>query len=184
MMRRSCWETGQALSAQPTTSLLGDVPQFAAVGDFNGDGLQDLAVANDTSSDVSILLGNGAGGFSAPTNVGAGGNPKWVAVGDFNGDGLQDLAVANFGSDSVSVLLRRCPPAFSIDNVTQNEGAPGIPTSFVFTVTKTGPTTLATSVDFMTQDGTATLADNDYQFNSGTLSFAVGSGDADRNSNR
>ena len=61
-------------------------------------------------------------------------------------------------------------PSFSINDVTMNEGDSG-PTSFVFTVTKTGATGLSSSVQFMTQDGTATLADNDYQMNSGTLNF-------------
>ena len=42
------------------------------MGDFNGDGKQDLAVANFNSNNVSILLGNGAGNFSAATNFGAG----------------------------------------------------------------------------------------------------------------
>jgi hypothetical protein len=58
------------------------------VGDFNGDGKQDLAVA------TGILLGHGTGSFSAPINFDAGDNPHSVAVGDFNGDGKQDLAVA------------------------------------------------------------------------------------------
>jgi hypothetical protein len=44
-------------------------------------------------------------------------------------------------------------------------------TSYTFTVTKTGATDVASSVDFQTQDGTATLADNDYQTNTGTLNF-------------
>ena len=74
----------------------------------------------------------------------------------------------------MSILLRQCPPAFSIDSVTHNEGNVGPPrnTTYIFTVTKTGSTTLNTSVAFTTQDGTATLADNDYQFNAGTLNFA------------
>jgi hypothetical protein len=75
------------------------------VGDFNGDGKQDLAVANAGSNNVSILLGDGAGNFSAPTNFDAGTSPRSVAVGDFNGDGKQDLAVANAGSNNVSILL-------------------------------------------------------------------------------
>src|SRR6266446_5542591 len=50
----------------------GTGPYPVAVGDFNGDGKQDLAVANGSSNNVSILLGNGAGSFSAPTNFGAG----------------------------------------------------------------------------------------------------------------
>ncbi len=60
--------------------------------------------------------------------------------------------------------------SFSIDDVTQNEGNSG-DTSFVFTVTKTGPD--AASVSFTTQDGTA-LAGSDYTANSGTLNFDAG----------
>ncbi len=73
----------------------GDCPSSVAVGDFNGDGKQDLAVANSGSDNVSILLGDGAGNFSAPTNFGVGDLPISVAVGDFDGDGKQDLATAN-----------------------------------------------------------------------------------------
>src|SRR5215831_16859819 len=73
-----------------------------AVGDFNGDGKLDLAVAN-FSGTVSILLGTGTGSFGAKTDFNAGGGDS-VAVGDFNGDGKLDLAVANF-SGTVSILL-------------------------------------------------------------------------------
>ena len=51
-----------------------------------------------------------------------------------------------------------------------NEGNAGV-TNFVFTVTKTGSTDLGSSVSFQTNDGTATLADNDYSSNSGGLNF-------------
>jgi hypothetical protein len=78
-----------------------------AVGDFNGDGHPDLAVANSGSNNVSVLLGNGAGGFApAPGSpVPAGARPAAVAVGDFNGDGKADLAIADQGSNKVTVLL-------------------------------------------------------------------------------
>ena len=86
----------------------GSNPTSAAVGDFNGDGKLDLAVANAGSKNVSVLLGNGDGTFKAPVNFGAPG-PQSVAVGDFNGDGKLDLAVANYGGygnvASVSVLF-------------------------------------------------------------------------------
>ena len=68
-----------------------------AVGDFNGDGKADLAVANYSSNNVSVLLGNGNGTFQATVNYGAGTNPYSVAIGDFNGDGRSDLAVTNGG---------------------------------------------------------------------------------------
>ena len=83
----------------------GTHPSTVAVGDFNGDGVQDLAVANVNSANVSVLLGNGDGTFQVAVNFGAGGRPRSVAVADFNGDGVQDLAVANDGSNNVSVLL-------------------------------------------------------------------------------
>ena len=70
-------------------------PYSVAVSDFNGDGLQDLAVANNRSRNVSVLLGNGDGSFGPAQNLAVGNGPESVAVGDFNGDGVKDLAVAN-----------------------------------------------------------------------------------------
>jgi FG-GAP-like repeat/Carboxypeptidase regulatory-like domain len=57
---------------------------------------------------VSILIGDGAGHFSAPTNFGAGNLPTSIAMGDFDGDGKQDLVVVNILSNNVSILLRDC----------------------------------------------------------------------------
>ncbi|PYJ96801.1 MAG: VCBS repeat-containing protein [Verrucomicrobia bacterium] len=84
----------------------GTNPVSVAVGDFNGDGKLDLAVANQGATPVSnqsrgtlsVLLGNGDGTFQAAVNYDAGTGPASVAVGDFNGDGKPDLAVANTGS--------------------------------------------------------------------------------------
>ncbi len=42
----------------------GTNPWSVAVEDFNGDGIQDLAVVNNGSNNISVLLGNGAGGFA------------------------------------------------------------------------------------------------------------------------
>ena len=46
-----------------------------AIGDVNGDGKPDLAVANYGSNTVSVLLGNGAGGFGAKTDFATGAHP-------------------------------------------------------------------------------------------------------------
>jgi hypothetical protein len=82
-------------------------PYFVAVGDFNGDGIPDLAVTSWNTNSLTILLGNGKGGFTpAPDSpVAVGPRPVSVAVGDFNGDGIPDVAVAGLGSSSVSILL-------------------------------------------------------------------------------
>jgi hypothetical protein len=84
---------------------VGSQPDSVAVGDFNGDGKADLAVANGAGGNVSVLLGNGNGTFQAARTYWAGTNPTSVAAGDFNGDGKPDLAVANPGSNKVSLLL-------------------------------------------------------------------------------
>src|SRR5262245_66439332 len=63
-------------------------PFSVAVGDFNGDGVQDLAVANEDlpsfAGSVSVLLGNGDGTFQAAVSFGAAVNPR--AVARVNGD--------------------------------------------------------------------------------------------------
>src|SRR5439155_15021534 len=80
----------------------GSKPFSVAIGDVNGDGRPDLAVANNFSNTVSVLLGNGAGSFGAKTDFGTGSCPRSVAIGDLNGDGKPDLAAANGGAETAS----------------------------------------------------------------------------------
>jgi len=92
---------------------VGFAPVSVAVGDFDGDGRQDLVTTNASSDNVSVLLGNGAGSFGAATNFSAGFTPVPIAVGDFNGDGKEDLAVGNNNSNNLSVLLGNGTGGFS-----------------------------------------------------------------------
>ncbi len=80
-----------------------------AVGDVNGDGNLDLAVATGYGESVSVLLGKGDGTFSAASDFGVDNFPDFVAMADFNGDGRMDLAVVNGASNSVSILLQPTP---------------------------------------------------------------------------
>jgi uncharacterized repeat protein (TIGR01451 family) len=96
-------ETSTVFPSTPSSTVgVGTMPQGLVTGDFNGDGKIDLAVANNGSNNVTILLGNGDGTFATPgTTVAAGTGANWIAVGDFNEDGKPDLAVANLGSTGV-----------------------------------------------------------------------------------
>ncbi len=90
---------------------VGDRPFSIAVGDFNGDGRSDLAVANLASSEVSILIASGAGRFEPTRQFWVGNGASSIAVGDFNGDDVLDLVLADGSGDSfertnsVAVLL-------------------------------------------------------------------------------
>jgi len=82
-----------------------------AVGDFNADGIPDLAVTNTKDTTVSVLLGDGTGKFHVAESPAVGNGPRFVVVGDFNGDGKLDLANVNTNDNTVSVLLNDVPLA-------------------------------------------------------------------------
>ncbi|HEX4824152.1 MAG TPA: FG-GAP-like repeat-containing protein [Candidatus Polarisedimenticolaceae bacterium] len=84
---------------------VGRAPSGVALGDFDGDGALDLAVANRDSSDVSILLNRGSSGFfPAPGSpIALDESPLSIAAADFSRDGRPDLAIA--GSDGTLTLL-------------------------------------------------------------------------------
>ena len=83
---------------------VGSGPSAVVAGDFNGDGVLDLAVAESNSDDVSVLLNNGNGTFQAPQSYAVGSTPLAIVACDF-GNGHIDLATANSNSNDVSILL-------------------------------------------------------------------------------
>jgi hypothetical protein len=89
----------------------GSTPNHIATGDFNMDGVTDLAVCNTGGSNISVYLGNGTPGapdgtFASPITVTTGTGPNAVNVADWDHDGRPDLVVAsNNTNHSTSVLL-------------------------------------------------------------------------------
>jgi len=81
-----------------------------ATGDFNGDGIPDLAA--EEGGEIETLLGDGHGRFTSAGKVLEGEGPSFsvvlaLAVGDFNGDGFLDLAAPDAFSDNVMIFLGR-----------------------------------------------------------------------------
>ncbi|HXA78287.1 MAG TPA: FG-GAP-like repeat-containing protein [Candidatus Acidoferrales bacterium] len=116
---------GTFVSGSTVPYTVGNAPSFVVTGDFNGDGVTDLAIANSgapstatdgtvvTGNSVSILFGNpnpnqvnaGNGTFTAQTTYAAGTAPTSLAVADFNQDGFPDLAISDSTDNAVTILF-------------------------------------------------------------------------------
>jgi hypothetical protein len=115
----------------PTSYAAGLMPASVATGDFNSDNKIDLAVvtSNNGVQSVSILFGDGAGAFSAPSNVAlTGTTPGNLGVADFNDDGKSDIAIGRPQSNDVAILLGNGAGNFNLFTVPVAESTqtPGI----------------------------------------------------------
>ena len=125
---------------------VGTDPRGIAVGDFNGDGNMDIAIANFGSSNVTLLLGDGTGNFVTKSSTVVGALPLAIVAADFNGDGKADLAIPSAGSNTVTILLGNGDGTFAT--------AKRFPS--VSGLQATSPATVITVGDF-NQDGTPDL---------------------------
>jgi len=112
---------------------LSDVPNFVAVGDFNGDGYADIAIAetgccpSTVDAAVSVIQGKGDGtfgsyqrfiipGFAIPNAA------EYIAIGDFNKDGKNDMAMVMGGTIGGTVYMKNTtgtsPASFSLGSLT------------------------------------------------------------------
>lgn len=85
----------------------GSAPGSVAIGDFDNDGLHDIAVTNEGNGTASVFRNQGFPGsinFAARVNFTVGTSPKSVAIADLNGDSRPDMAITNSTSKSVSVF--------------------------------------------------------------------------------
>lgn len=105
--------TASASFSAPTSFAVGGEPRAVASGDFNSDGIDDLAVANNSSDNVSILLGSTDGEFSDADSFTVGDGPHSVAVGEVTNDSNLDLVVANANASTLSILAGDGTGSFS-----------------------------------------------------------------------
>ena len=101
---------GNGTFAGPVNYATGPNPSGVATGDFNSDGITDLAGLNYSSNTISILLGQGAAGvgngtFAPAATLNTGSLPFHIVAADVNEDGITDLLSAN--QPNVSVFLGR-----------------------------------------------------------------------------
>lgn len=100
---------GKLMEAKGSPFPAGNQPNDICVADFNGDGNLDLAIANHDAKYLTLLLGDGHGGFSpapgSPVTVLSNPHTHGVAAGDFNGDGHRDLVTDSWAENKVTVVF-------------------------------------------------------------------------------
>ncbi|HMH78834.1 MAG TPA: FG-GAP-like repeat-containing protein [Candidatus Acidoferrum sp.] len=91
------------LSGSPVAT--GADPVAFATGDLNADGIDDFAVVNQSQSEVTVLLNDTTGFFTAAAGspLATAATPAGVAIADFTNDGVGDIAVTNNGASTLGV---------------------------------------------------------------------------------
>jgi VCBS repeat protein len=161
-------QTALLAPAKSSRIAAGDGPGSVAIADLNSDGKADLLVANQQSADVTVLLGDGRGGFlqAKGSPFQAGPHPNDLAVFDVNRDGKLDIAIPNHETKNVTVLLGDGRGGFA--------PAPGSPITV-----KTNPHPHTIAGGDLNRDGKLDLIIDDWQNNNLTLLFGKGDGSFD-----
>ena len=149
--------------AAPVAFPTGTKARWAAVGDLNNDGKQDVVVANFSASTLTILRNTTTVGGTTPSfdvqgpfSIGASSGPRSVTLADINGDGTRDVLVATETTDRLSVRL----------NTTAN-GATTISLAATVTFTTGDLPRSVAAVDFNNDGRPDVVAGN---YNDGTIS--------------
>jgi hypothetical protein len=83
----------------------GKIPNRIAIGDINGDKVQDIAVSDNDSNKIHIYLMSKNTSVSSHYTITVGNHPKGIAITDFNKDGKGDIAVCNQLDNDISIII-------------------------------------------------------------------------------
>ena len=106
---------GDGTFQSPLDKPLANRPYFMAVGDFDDDGIADVATRGSTANEVLVFLGLGDGSFGAPASANQVSCFSPLRVSDLDGDGVDDFVVGGgcgYTSTSIEVFISKADGTF------------------------------------------------------------------------
>jgi len=85
----------------------GRIPNLAAIGDVNGDGVNDIAVSSPDGNNITLFLMSSKNAVASSSAITVRGKPKGIAIHDLNADGKADMVISNNGDNTVTVILSK-----------------------------------------------------------------------------
>jgi hypothetical protein len=98
--------TGKFSSMAGSPFKTGRSPSRVAIGDLNGDGINDIAMTNYNDKSISIFY-MGKNAVAESKTIAVGNRPDGIAIHDMNGDGKKDILVSNYDDNNVMILFNK-----------------------------------------------------------------------------
>jgi hypothetical protein len=98
--------TGHFAPLQGSPFATGKSPSRIAIGDLNGDGINDIAITNYNDKTVTIFLMDRTG-VAGTMTIQVGSHPDGICIRDLNKDGKNDIAVTNQADGTLMILLNK-----------------------------------------------------------------------------
>lgn len=99
--------TGKFTTMKGSPYEAGKIPNRIAIGDVNGDGVNDIVTADNDSNKIYLFLMNKNGSVSASKTITVGNHPKGVAIADLNGDGKGDIVICNQLDNDITIIISK-----------------------------------------------------------------------------